>query len=123
MADKKVEPEVKQYNPEKPNEDLDLSGFDYDNLNGESFEKYQALIKSLNGFQNRDFVQYMASGIFKVELNDNADKVHRLVGIRINNPRPVNQTRIQINLATNLNDQIHDRNNPASNSRYYLLKK
>ena len=106
-----------------PNDNLDLSGFDYDNLTGESFEKYQELVNKLPGHENRDFVQYMASGVFKTVLNDNADKVIVLVGIKINQIKPVNQTRVPVQVVRNLNAQIMDRNNPASNSRYYLLKK
>ena len=109
--------------PALPNDNLDLSGFDYDNLTGESFVEYDKLVNSLNGFENRDFVQYLASGVFKTILDDNADKKIILVGIKINNIKPVNQTRIPVNIARNLNAQIMDRNNPASNSRYYLLKK
>jgi len=109
--------------PALPNDNLDLSGFDYDNLTGESFVEYDKLVNSLNGFENRDFVQYLANGVFKTILDDNADKKIILVGIKINNIKPVNQTRIPVNIARNLNAQIMDRNNPASNSRYYLLKK
>jgi hypothetical protein len=117
MADKKTE--IKKL----PNDNLDLSNFDYDNLTGESFEKYQELVNSLPGHENRDFVQYMASGVFKTILNDNADKEVVLVGIKINNIKPVNVTRVPVNVARNLNAQIMDRNNPSSNSRYFLLKK
>lgn len=120
----KEKEEIKEEPKEvKPNDNLDLSGFDYDNLTDESFEKYQALVNSLPGHENRDFVQYMASGVFKTILNDQADKVVVLVGIKINNIKPVNQTRVPVQVVRNLNAQIMDRNNPASNSRYYLLKK
>jgi hypothetical protein len=122
MAEKKTEVQ-EQKKPSLPNDDLDLSGFDYDNLTGESFKKYQELVNSLPGHENRDFVQYMASGVFKTILNDNADKEVVLVGIKINNIKPVNFTRVPVNVVRNLNAQIMDRNNPASNSRYFLLKK
>jgi len=122
MAEKK-QPEVKEYNPENPNADLDLSEFDYENLKGESFAKYQALVQSLNGFQNRDFEQYMASGIFKMTLNANMDKEEVLDGIRLNQSKPLNKNRVPVNSIRNLNAQIMDKNNPHTNSRYYLLKK
>ena len=122
MAEKK-QPEVKEYNPENPNADLDLSEFDYENLKGESFAKYQALVQSLNGFQNRDFEQYMASGIFKMTLNANMDKEEVLDGIKLNQSKPLNKTRVPVNSIRNLNAQIMDKNNPHTNSRYYLLKK
>jgi hypothetical protein len=122
MAEKKTEEKLPEV-PKLPNDNLDLSGFDYDNLTGESFKKYLELVNSLPGHENRDFVQYMASGVFKTILNDNADKEVVLIGIKINNIKPVNFTRVPVNVARNLNAQIMDRNNPASNSRYYLLKK
>lgn len=122
MADKKTEEKLPEA-PKLPNDNLDLKDFDYDNLTGESFKKYQELVNSLQGHENRDFVQYMASGVFNTILNDNADKEVVLVGIKINNIKPVNFTRVPVNVARNLNAQIMDRNNPASNSRYYLLKK
>lgn len=113
----------KAYNPKNPNANLDLSQFDYNNLTGESFIKYAALVDNLPVQHLRDFTQYMASGIFKTILNDNADKVRILVGIKINRVDPVNHTRITVGQARNLNMQIHDGNNPATNSRYYLLRK
>lgn len=111
------------YNPADPNADLDLSEFDYENLTGEKFAKYQALVKSLNGYQNRDFEQYMASGIFKMTLNANMDKEEVLDGIRLNQSKPLNKTRVPVNSIRNLNAQIMNKNNPHTNSRYYLLKK
>lgn len=123
MAEKKTEEKQEEKKPLLPNDDLDLSKFDYDNLNGESFQEYQELVNKLPGHENKDFVQYMASGVFKTILNDNADKEVILVGIKINNIKPVNHTRVPVNVARNLNAQIMDRNNPPSNSRYYLLKK
>ena len=122
MADNKELKKV-EVKEKLPNDKLDLSGFDYDNLTGESFQKYQELVNSLPGHENKDFVQYMASGVFKTILNDNADKEVVLIGIKINNIKPVNFTRVPVNVARNLNAQIMDRNNPASNSRYFLLKK
>ena len=122
MADNKELKKV-EVKEKLPNDNLDLSSFDYDNLTGESFQKYQELVNSLPGHENKDFVQYMASGVFKTILNDNADKEVILIGIKINNIKPVNFTRVPVNVARNLNAQIMDRNNPASNSRYFLLKK
>jgi hypothetical protein len=116
-----------------PNANIDLSAFDYNKFAPETpqdaeasaamFKEYQALVNNLNVHESRDFVQYMASGVFKTVLNDNADKVVVLVGIKINNIKPVNTTRIPVGMAKNLNEQIMNRDNPASNSRYYLLKK
>lgn len=111
------------YNPKQPNANLDLSKFDYNNLTGDSFETYTKLVNNLPVQHLRDFTQYMASGIFKTQLNDNADKVRILIGIKINRVDPVNHTRITVGQARNLNMQIHDGNNPATNSRYFFLKK
>lgn len=116
-------PAANKYNPKQPNSDLDLSGFDYNNLSGESFKKYQELVNSLNGFQSRDFTQYFATGIFKMELNDRMDKVEVLVGIKMNKTAAINNSRMPVASARDLNKQIMDKNNPATNSRYWLLKK
>jgi hypothetical protein len=116
-------PLPKVYNPSNPNADLDLSGFNYNNLTDESFNEYMKLVDKLPGHQNRDFVQYMASGVFKTVLNDNADKVLVITGIKINRADPVNSTRIPVAMARDLNRQIMNRDNPSTNSRYYLLKK
>lgn len=115
--------EKKEQKVPGPNDSLDLSKFDYDNLTGEAWKEYREMFDKLPGHENRDFVQYMASGVFKTVLNDNADKETVLVGIKLNQSKPVNHTRIPVHMARNLNAQIMDRNNPASNSRYYLLKK
>lgn len=107
----------------QPNDSIDLSEFDYTKLEGDDFQKYLKLVNSLNGHASHDFTQYMASGIFKKELNANLDPVHTLIGIKINRVAPVNTTRIPVKIARELNDQINNRDNPASNSRYFLLKK
>lgn len=125
VATKEV-PKKEATKKQNPNDSLDLSGFDYDNLNGESFEKYLELVNSLSVHENRDFVQHMATGVFDKVLDKNAAEpryMDVLVGIKINNTKPVNITRIPVGMARNLNAQIMDKNNPASNSRYFLLKK
>lgn len=105
------------------NQDLSLIGYDYNNLTGESFEKYMAMFSKLDGHKNRDFVQYMASGKFELQHDKNLNKVEVLVGITMNKVEPVNTTRIPVSMARDLNAQIYNRDNPPSNSRYYLLKK
>lgn len=105
------------------NDSLDLKDFDYENLNGESFKKYLDIVNNLNGFEQRDFEQYMANGIFKKELDPSLTPRDVLIGIKINLIKPVNTTRVPVRIARDLNAQIMDRNNPESNSRYYLLKK
>ena len=110
----------------RPNDNIDLSAIDYNNLTGEAFDKYMALIGGLSGHESKDFTQYMASGVFKRELDLNAAEptyVYTLIGIKINRPDPVNKTRIPVKMARDLNAQIMNRDNIASNSRYYLLTK
>lgn len=126
MAETKVPVEEADKKPKKakqPNDSIDISEFDYMKLEGESFEKYMKLVSGLNGHASHDFTQYMASGIFKKELNANLDPIHTLIGIKINRAAPVNTTRIPVKIARDLNDQINNRDNPPSNSRFYLLKK
>jgi hypothetical protein len=113
----------KEVKPFSPNNDLDLSGFDYKALSGEKFEEYNDMVNSLPLYDNKDFTQYMASGLFKKEFDVNLNPVDKLIGIKINNDTPVNHTRIPVHVAIEMNRQIDNRDNPASNSRYYLLKK
>jgi hypothetical protein len=122
-------PSVKEENkiiPERvnPNAELQLERFDYGELQGESFKEYKELIASMKMQQHYDFEQYMTSGIFEKEFDKKTGQVYDdLVGIRINNTKPVNTTRIPLRIAIELNMQIFNKDNPATNSRYYLLKK
>ena len=113
----------KKYNPKTPNSNLDLTKFDYNALTGDQWDAYNELVSKLNGFENRDFVQYLASGVFKTALNDNMDKVQVLIGIKINNATPINTSRMPVAAARDLNRQITNKDNPITNSRYWLLKK
>ena len=112
-----------KYDPKNPNADLDLSKFDHDKLTGDRFTEYIAMVNGLNGFQNRDFVQYLATGIFEMKFDAQLNKVEVLVGIKINKQPAINGSRMPVNAARDLNKQIMDKNNPATNSRYWLLKK
>lgn len=100
-----------------------LKQFDYENLTGEEWDKYSKLVASLSGHENFDFVQYMASGKFQKKQDENLHIYDALVGIVINNIKPLNTTRVPMKVARDLNAQIYNRENPPSNSRYFLLKK
>jgi hypothetical protein len=107
-----------------PNSKLDLSEFDYSKLRDVPFTKYQELFNSLGKRDHYDFEQFFATGIFEFEFNrKTGQSEHILVGIQVNNPKPINTTRIPISVAEELNRQVYNRDNPASNARYYLLKK
>lgn len=113
---------------------IDLSFLDYEQLRAiptkdddgdtilmpsETFKKYNELIESLPIYDHYTFYQFMASGHFR----QTSKGKWILTGIQINKSQPVNSTSITLAVANELNRQIDDRNNPPSNSRYYLLKK
>jgi hypothetical protein len=118
METKEKEPKIKS-----PNEKLKLDGFDYENLKGESFEKYQVVVDGLQKFDSYDFELYKASGVFEMTFDKNLNKVSKLVGINLEQSKPLNTTRITAGEARDLNGQIYNPENPRTNSKYYLLKK
>jgi len=83
------------------------------------FKRYQELEDSLLLDNKYDFYQFFASGQFKKKK----DGTDLLIGIVINRPQSIHTTRIPLKIAKELNRQIYDKNNPPSNSRYFLLKK
>ena len=105
------------------NDELDLSEFDYSNLNGESFRKYEALVNSLPGQKKADFIQVRAYGIHKKKQDDQLRAIPYVDGLIIKDLRPINTTRIEVRYIRDLNRQIENPDTPDTNSRYYLLKK
>lgn len=118
-----------------PNDSIDLSFLeDYGQLQAiptkdedgeieykptEQFTKYIETVEGLRLDEMKDFYQYNASGQFRFTKRGNAV----LTGIKLERPQPIHTTRITVKDALEMNRQIYDRNNPPSNSRYFLLKK
>lgn len=101
----------------------DLSEFDYLNLNGEAFAKYQAIALNMPADQETEYEQYMASGVFEWGFNKRTgDKEEQLVGISLKSTLPINVTKIPNGYARLMNEQVYSKMGD-SNSRYYLLKK
>lgn len=100
-----------------------LKEIDYNNVDEVGLEKYEAVLATLVDTQQYDFIQYKASPKFETRLNKKQDKYEKLVGIRLVSQTPINNSRMQLWAAKDLNAQIHNPNNPPTNSRYYFLTK
>lgn len=85
--------------------------------------KYNAIVGTLFDTQQYDFTQYKAAPTLKKILNDQADKITVMTGIRLVSQTPINHSRMQLWAAKDLNSQISNPNNPPTNSRYYFLTK
>lgn len=124
--------------PKLPNSELDLAGFNYRQLVGEDFERYQKIVKSLNQRASYDWVQYKAVGVWN-RYKDPQTGQNKwggvLVGIELVDTSPINYTRMEARhmetWATDrngdehmggLNAQIYNKENNRANSRYYLLR-
>ena len=128
-------------NNESPNAKLDLSGFDYKSLKGESFKHYVQLVgdknyqtKNENGRytavegsllleENYDFQRFKAKPIRQERFEGMEGSPVDYVGIQILNDTPEHTTRITVGTALELNSQILNSHALANNGRYYLLKK
>lgn len=101
------------------NADLDLSEFDYNNLNGESFKEYLKLIDSLPINKLFDFGFFKADAIIVERYPGLKDTPKDFVGIKLLEDRPLKETAISSKHAKDLNAEGMVR----MNRRYYLLKK
>jgi len=89
--------------------------FDYKNLTGENFKKYEAHVNDLPLFGLLDFNVYKVKSVIK-ELYPglpNSPKVFD--GIEIVNDKPIHKTRIDVKTALEMNAQVRN------TGRYYLL--
>jgi hypothetical protein len=121
-----------------PNDGLDLGQFNYRKLLGEDFEKYQAIVKTLQQRKLYDWVQYNAVGIWNRYRDPVSGQMKFggiLMGIQLVNTEPINYPRVEARHVENwaidrngdehmggLNAQIYDKANNRANSRYYLLR-
>ena len=101
----------------KPNAVLDLSGFDYKSLTGDSFKKYDALVSAQNQNEQFDFEQFRVTAVMKERYPGLPETPIDFDGITITNDKPVHTSRMTIKGVMNLNAQVRNTN------RYYLLKK
>lgn len=115
----------------KKNAHLDLSGFDYNNLNGEALKayfqlagRYDQVAPKLLLNQQYTFELYKAYGEFEYELDKQTGKPFKvLTGIKLRSPLPIHTTQIAAKDAMLLNAQIDNSGPLDMNAKFYLLKK
>lgn len=91
--------------------------FNYKNLTGDEWKRYQDHVKALPLFDMLDFEQYKAEEVKEERYPGMPGSPWDVVGIRIINDTPINKTRINIQTANELNRQL------ANSKRIYLLKR
>lgn len=125
-----------------PNDDLDLSGFDYSKLTGKKFKEYVELVgdRSFEFFdaeegkvhkiqgqleeqKSYDFECYRAQPVFKERFPGMKDSPFDFIGITLKNTTPEHTTRTSVKNVHELNSQILNQHSRAGHGRYYLLKK
>ena len=119
---KGTEAELMEYDKTKPNESLDLSGFDYGNLKADSFKAYEEFINSLELNKAYDFQLFKVTPLFTERYPGIQGSPKDFTGIVIKNLVPENTTRITVKNALNYNAQIFN-DHGRTNGKYYLLKK
>lgn len=107
---------------ENKNEGLDLEGFDYNNLSGDDFKKYENLIKSLDWNSLYDFELYKAVPVKEARYPGMEGTPFDVVGIKLISTTPIAKSRITAKAVTNLNAQLPN-GTPSVPCFYYLLKK
>jgi hypothetical protein len=126
----------------KPNDELDLSGFDYKNLTGKKFKEYVELVgdrayvefDSESGTENPvtgkllledvyDFVQHRVDVVMKARFPGVKDTPYDFNGLKVKNDTPEHTTRISVRHALEFNLQILNAHSRAGHGKYYFLKK
>lgn len=107
----------------KKTEDAKVTKFNANELTDDNFKKYNEELSKVNGAKYEDFVLYNATGVFKVDFDENKNKVTVLSGISLVRDKPINTTRIEVAAAARFNLQILNTSNNRENSKYFLLKK
>jgi hypothetical protein len=126
---------------ESPNGTLDLSGFDYENLTGESFKEYVRLVGDrsyaerndegkyvpVNGEllqqDKYDFVLLPAVPVMVERFPGMKETPIDYVGIKAKTTKPIHKTRIPVATALEYNAQIVNQHSRAGHGKYYFLAK
>lgn len=134
--------EEKKSDPKNPNASLDLSGFDYKKLNGDSFKKYVALVgdrsytefnaesgeeKPINGKlsldDSYDFQLFRCKPVRKQRFPGVQGTPWDYVGLELVRDTPDHASRMTVRHALEFNAQIMNAHSMAGHGKYYLLKK
>jgi len=129
-----IKPKV-EFDTSNPNRILDLSDFDYNNLTGENFKNYNALLDEVspelgvtaNTFKKFIFEEHRADPVIKEQYPGMPNSPKFLDGIKLkispaNNTSLVRTTKILIAHARTLNNQIMSEHSRQGNGHYWLLK-
>lgn len=125
---------------ESPNDELELSGFNYEDLTGDSFKEYvrmvgdHSAIEIVNGEEvpihgslqenkSYDFVLMKAVPVMQARFPGMKDTPFDYVGIKVKENKPVHTTRITVKTALEHNRQILNAHSRAGHGKYYFLKK
>lgn len=119
-----------------------LASIDYNNLKGEAFKKYVAIVGDrsfvvldeetgqekqvvgqLQQDKEYDFELYRAKPIRRPRYVGVKDSPMDFVGIELVNTKPEHKTRIPVKVALEANAQILNQHSIAGHGRYYLLVK
>jgi len=124
----------KTYDPAKPNDALDLSQFDYNDLTGESFKKYMCYCELLAParFGNNVKEQYIfelrrAVPVRKQRYAGMPNSPIDFVGVRLKDVEGENvalaTTKTGFHIVHDLNAQITNAHSVAGHGKFYFLKK
>jgi hypothetical protein len=123
-----------------PNEELDLSGFDYKNLTGEKFKEYIRMVGDrsylekndegnyvpVNGSllqeEKYDFVLLPARPIMVARFPGMENTPFDYIGLKAKDTEPIHTTRIPVKTALEHNAQIVNQHSRAGHGKYYFLK-
>lgn len=123
-----------------PNDELDLSRFNYENLTGDSFQEYVRMVGdhsvteivegnevpirgTLQENKSYDFVLMKAVPVMQARFPGIKDTPYDYVGIRVKESKPIHTTRIPVKTALEFNRQILNAHSRAGHGKYYFLKK
>jgi hypothetical protein len=136
----KVSNPKKELTKASPNDELDLSSFNYNELTGESFKNYVKLAGdhsameivegdvvpirgSLEENKAYDFVLLKAVPVMQARFPGMENTPYDYVGIKVKEPKPIHTTRISVKTALEHNRQILNAHSRAGHGKYYFLKK
>jgi hypothetical protein len=125
--------------PASPNDELDLDGFTYEELTGQSFKDYVGLVGdhsaaeivngkvvpirgSLEENKSYDFVLLKAKPVMQERFPGMENSPWDYVGLNAEG-KPLHTTRIPVKTALEFNRQILNAHSRAGHGKYYFLKK
>jgi hypothetical protein len=125
-----------------PNDELDLSSYDYKNLVGKAFKEYVSLtgdrsfiefdketgkeipvVGQLRQDDHYDFSLFRVDVVRKERFPGIKGTPIDFIGVKVKSDTPDHTTRIPVRMALEYNMQILNAHSVAGHGKYYLLKK